>query len=199
MIDDKLWSVAKNDLRERYSRSECLPLCLDLLEDFEKSVQRKYKTDLDMFIHESKLEDFYRSEKGTILVSTIHKSKGREFDSVYMLLNNVSCDTDEERRKIYVGITRAKSKLYIHYNNNIFDGFEIPYIQKFTDKNIYPMPAEITVRLTHKDVYLGFFNGKKELILNLRSGMGLTPTANGMSIKTSKGTVEILRYSKGFS
>ncbi len=29
--------------------------------------------------------------------------------------------------------------------------------------------------------------------------MRLTPTANGMSIETSKGTVEILRYSKGFS
>ena len=199
VIDDKLWNEAKNDLSIRYSRSDCLPLCLDLLEDFEKSVQRKYKNDLDMFIHESKLEDFYRSEKGTVLVSTIHKSKGREFDSVYMLLNNVSADTDEERRKIYVGITRAKSKLYIHYNNNIFDGFEIPYIQKFSDKNIYPMPAEITVQLTHRDVYLGFFGGKKEFILNLRSGMGLTLTASGMGIKTPKETVEILRYSKGFS
>lgn len=199
VIDDKLWSAAKTDLSDRYLRSECLPLCLDLLEDFEKSVQRKYKTDLDMFIHESKLEDFYRSERGTILVSTIHKSKGREFDSVYMLLNNVSCDTDEERRKIYVGITRAKSKLYIHYNNNIFDGFEIPHIQKFTDKNIYPMPVEITVQLTHRDVYLGFFYDKKNLILNLRIGMGLIPTANGMSINTPKGTVEILRYSKRFS
>lgn len=199
VINDKLWTETKNDLSERYSHSECLPLCLDLLEAFEKSVQRKYKTDLDMFIHESKLEDFYRGEKGTILVSTIHKSKGREFDSVYMLLNNVSCGTDGERRKIYVGITRAKSRLYIHCNNNIFDGFEIPYIQKFTDKNIYPMPAEITVQLTHRDVYLEFFNGKKNFILNLRSGMRLTPTANGMSIETSKGTVEILRYSKGFS
>lgn len=145
-------------------------LCLDLLEDFEKSVQRKYKTDLDMFIHESKLEDFYRSEKGTVLVSTIHKSNGRKFDSVY-ILNSVSADTDEERRKIYVGITRAKSRLYIHYNNDIFDGFEVPYAQKITDKNIYSMPAEITVRLTHRDVFFGFFSGKKELILNLRSGM----------------------------
>ena len=199
VIDGKLWNAAKNDLCERYSKSECLPLCLDLLEDFEKSVQRKYKTDLDLFIHESKLEDFYRSEKGTILVSTIHKSKGREFDSVYMLLNNVSVNTDEERRKIYVGITRAKSNLYIHYNNNIFDYFEILHVQKFLDNNIYPMPAEITVQLTHRDVFLGFFNGKKELILNLISGMGLAPTANGMSIKTSNGTVEILRYSKGFS
>lgn len=199
VIDDRLWNTAKNDLCERYSRSECLPLCLDLLEDFEKSVQRKYKTDLDMFIHESKLEDFYRSENGTVLVSTIHKSKGREFDSVYMLLNNVSADTDEERRKIYVGITRAKSRLYIHYNNDIFDGFEVPYAQKITDKNIYSMPTEITVRLTHRDVFLGFFSGKKELILNLRSGMGLIPNEKGMNVKTSKGTAEVLRYSKGFS
>lgn len=116
-----------------------------------------------------------------------------------MLLNNVSADTDEERRKIYVGITRAKSRLYIHYNNDIFDGFEVPYAQKITDKNIYSMPTEITVRLTHRDVFLGFFSGKKELILNLRSGMGLIPNEKGMSVKTSKGTVDVLRYSKGFS
>ncbi|MDE6745278.1 MAG: hypothetical protein K2J72_01430, partial [Oscillospiraceae bacterium] len=72
-------------------------------------------------------------------------------------------------------------------------------VQKFTDKNIYPMPAEITVQLTHRDVYLGFFGGKKELVLSLRSGMALIPDARGMSIKTTEGTVEVLRYSKGFS
>ena len=198
VVDDSLWESSKKALCERYSRSACLRLCLDILDDFEKSAQKKYKTDLDMFIHESRLEDFYRSEKGTALVSTIHKSKGREFDSVYMLLDNVSANTDEERRKLYVGMTRAKSGLYIHCNNGIFDGFEIPNCQKIFDENIYSVPNEITVQLTHHDVNLGFFKGKKNVILSLRSGMELILTEKGMGIETKNGIREVLRYSKDF-
>lgn len=199
VIGDSLWESSKNALCERYSQSDCLNLCLDLLGDFEKSTLKKYKTDLDMFIHESRLEDFYHAEKGTVLVSTIHKSKGREFDSVYMLLNNVSADTDEERRKLYVGITRARSGLYIHCNNGIFDGFEIPHCKRIIDENIYHAPNELTVQLTHRDVNLGFFKGKKNTVLNLRSGMKLIPTESGMGIETQGEVHEILRYSKDFS
>lgn len=198
IIDDKRWESAKNDLSEQYSRSECLPLCLDILNDFEKSSSRKYKTDFDMFMHESKLEDFYHAENGTVFVSTIHKAKGREFDSVYMLLNKTSADTDEERRKLYVGITRAKSSLYIHYNNNVFDGIGTDCAEKLFDSNIYTAPAEIAVQLSHRDVNLGFFAKNKNLILNMRSGMKLITTENGMSVNTKNGMKEILRYSKSF-
>lgn len=118
---------------------------------------------------------------------------------MYMLLSSVSVKTNEERRKIYVGITRAKSNLYIHYNNNIFDNFEIPNSQTFLDNSFYPIPWEITLQLTHRDVFLGFFKEKKKFILNLRSGMPLAPTANGMSIKIPGEEIEVLRYSKGFS
>jgi ATP-dependent DNA helicase RecQ len=34
------------------------------------------------------LEDFYSENGETIFVSTIHKSKGREFDNVYLMLEN---------------------------------------------------------------------------------------------------------------
>ncbi len=68
-----------------------------------------------------RFEDFYDDNgQETIYVSTIHKSKGREFDSVYMMLKNAYANTDEERRKLYVGMTRAKSKLHIHTNKDFF-------------------------------------------------------------------------------
>lgn len=198
VIDGELWETSKSALCKKYSHSKCLPLCLELLEDFEASYSQKYKTDLDMFIHESRLEDFCRAEKGTVLVSTVHKSKGREFDSVYMLLDNFTCNTDEKRRELYVGITRARSNLYIHCNNGIFDGFEIQCCKKITDENIYPAPSELIVQLTHRDINLGFFKGKKELILSLVSGMKLVPTEKGMGIETKNGIREVLRYSKSF-
>lgn len=198
IIDEELWEASKNALCKRYLRSECLPLCIELLEDFELSYPKKYKTDLDMFIHESRLENFCRTEKGTVLVSTVHKSKGREFDSVYMLLDNFQCSTDEKRRGLYVGITRARSNLYIHCNNGIFDGFEVPFCKKITDENIYREPDELTLQLTHRDINLGFFKGKKEFILSLVSGSRLVSTEKGMGIESPGGTREVLRYSKSF-
>ena len=37
-----------------------------------------------------------------------------------LYMKNNSILSDENKRKIYVGITRAKSNLFIHYNDNIF-------------------------------------------------------------------------------
>ena len=72
-------------------------------------------------MHESKLEDFFQNENGDVVVSTIHKSKGREFDEVFMMLDKVNIDTDACKRKLYVGMTRAKRGLHIFYNNKEFD------------------------------------------------------------------------------
>lgn len=198
IISQEIWNETRAELESAYSRSTALPMCLSLLADYEKSAERKYKSDLDLFIHESKLEDFYHTENGTVFVSTIHKSKGREFDSVYMLLDNVRADNDEERRKIYVGLTRAKSRLHIHYNNGIFDDFDTVGLEKITDENKYPSPDEIILQLSHKDVFLGYFKDKKDFILKLRSGMKMLVTQSGMNIVTKDGQREVLRFSKSF-
>lgn len=198
IISQEIWDEARSELESAYARSSALPMCLTLLDDYERSVERKYKSDLDMFIHESKLEDFYHTENGTVFVSTMHKSKGREFDSVYMLLDNVHADNDEERRKIYVGLTRAKNRLHIHYNTDIFDEFDTAGLEKLKDENKYPCPDEIILELSHKDVFLGYFKNRKNVILKLRSGMKLTVTQDGMNIVTKDGRYEVLRFSRSF-
>ena len=73
------------------------------------------------FFSESKFEDFYEENDDCITVSTIHKAKGREFDNVYLLLSDAYPINDEEKRKIYVGLTRAKNQLHIHCNFSLFD------------------------------------------------------------------------------
>ena len=198
IISSELWNEARGALESAYSRSSVLPMCISLLDDYANSCERKYKSDLDAFIHESKLEDFYHAENGIVFVSTIHKSKGREFDDVYMMLDNVCADNDEERRKIYVGLTRAKNRLHIHCSNNIFDDLDTQGAERITDDRQYPMPDEMILQLSHSDVFLGFFKDKKDLILRLRSGMKLLVTANGMSIVTRDGNREILRFSRSF-
>lgn len=197
-ISDELWNKAKDALKKDYRDSECLPLCLNMLEDFELSNERKYKTDFEMFLHESQLEDFYRDEQGVVTVSTVHKSKGREFDSVFMLLDNVKADTDEERRKLYVGMTRAKSNLHIHYNNDIFDDIEPNGAEKIFDERLYDRPDEIVAQLTHKDIFLDFCKDKRNVILNAKSGEELIIRGNTLYMLRNEKIYPVVCFSRKF-
>lgn len=173
VISDKQWEYAKERLKTTYHNSSCLENCLNMISDFETIYPVKYQSDLDEFIKESNYEDFYSNEQGSLYISTIHKSKGREFDTVYMMLDQVLVYRDEDRRKLYVALTRAKEALYIHYNNNLFDSLNTPGIEKISDSHSYLEPHEIALQLTHRDVVLDFFKDKKSLIFKLHSGSPL--------------------------
>lgn len=64
---------------------------------FEETNPTKYRTDLEEFIRESNYEDFYPDDHEIVFISTIHKAKGREFDTVYMMLDGNTAATDEEK------------------------------------------------------------------------------------------------------
>lgn len=196
VISNEAWFTAKKRLASIYADSTCLENCLNMLNDFEKIYPIKYRSDLDEFIKESKFEDFYTDEKEVVYVSTIHKSKGREFDNVYILLNQVNIQTDEEKRKLYVGMTRAKNALYIHYNNNLFSRFTIPDVEKLNDPFEYAEPDEIALQLTHRDVVLDFFKGKATLISRLHSGKNLFINGQYISTNLNSKTVPVAKLSK---
>ena len=90
---------------------------------------------------------------------------------MYLLLNHADISDNERRRAFYVGITRAKRELYLHYNGHAFDRFAE---QVTDDPVLYPEPNQIMLQLTHRDVVLSCFTDKKKAILNLRSGDTLT-------------------------
>ena len=86
----------KKDLKYQLTQSNKLEICLHLIRDFELiNVKRKFVSDLKIYLFESKLEDFIRESGDTIYVSTIHKSKGKEFDNVFILLENFKLSTDD--------------------------------------------------------------------------------------------------------
>lgn len=167
VLDEALWQKAKEALKRVYQRSTCLPLCLKILETWESINSTKYRNDLELFLHESKLEDFYEETEGTVCVSTLHKSKGREFDRVWRLLNRYDFSTDERKRAVYVGMTRAKSELHIHTDSTFFDTLLPQGIQRKVEERVYPEPDELLLELTHRDVVLDYFKDKKRLILSL--------------------------------
>lgn len=199
IISDEIWENAKKELFNNYSDSACIDNVKRMILDFEATHSPKYRSDFEEFISESTFEDFYDDQDPEIIyVSTIHKSKGREFESIYIMLKNVDAQKDEERRALYVGMTRAKNNLYIHTNTSLFDGYRIGGVAHTNDEKKYDEPKEIMLQTTHRDVVLDFFKGKKEIILGLRSGTKLKPDDAYLSAELNGRVVHVAKFSKAF-
>lgn len=174
-ISKEAWENAKRELKKRFRNSSKLEICSNLIRDFEETNSKmKYKSDLEVFIRESKLEDFFNENGETVFVSTIHKAKGKEFDNVFLMLENFDPAKDEAKRQLYVAMTRAKQNLTIHLNSDLLDGLEAENMERVEDHDIYPPPDELAMHLTHKDVYLNSFLSNQSLVSRLTSGDALT-------------------------
>lgn len=168
LIADDIWEKAKSKTFTKYSTSASLHYLKRCIQLFEETNKKKYLTDFKEYVFESSIEDFCELSDTDMVVSTIHKSKGREFDDVYMLLTEPLHITDDELRRYYVGMTRAKQRLFIHTNFSLFDRLQAD--KKTADQHMYEMPDEIVLQLTHRDVNLSFFKSRKKEILALRTG-----------------------------
>ena len=171
LIADDVWEKAKQQTNKVYGNSASLCYLKECVKLFEETNKAKYLSDFKEYVFESSAEDFYDLQNADVVVSTIHKSKGMEFDDVYMLISEPRQLTDEVLRRYYVGITRAKKRLFIHTNCSLFDRFGVS--QKRIDHTIYDMPDEIVLQLSHKDVNLGYFKCVKKDVLALRAGQKL--------------------------
>ncbi len=150
-ISKEKWQEAKQRTFETYASSTCLNVIKHFFADFEATRQVYYRSDLREFIFESNIEDFIAADDQSVFVSTIHKAKGREFDTVYLLSPVPDGRDINDMRAYYVGLTRAKRNLYLVTNP----------------------PTEylsISIALNMRDVWLDFFKGRMDIVLRLRSG-----------------------------
>ena len=153
-ISKEKWQEAKRRTLDTYALSTCLNVMKHFFTDFEATRQVYYRSDLREYIFESNIEDFIAADNQSVFVSTIHKAKGREFDTVYLLSPIPDGRDINDMRAYYVGLTRAKRNLYLVPNP----------------------PAEyssISIALNMHDVILNFFKGRKDIVLRLRSGDSL--------------------------
>ena len=193
-ISDTLWDEAKKELIRVFSQSNKLEIVLNIIKDFESTnPYKKYKSDLEVLIRESKLEDFYNQNGETIFVSTIHKAKGKEFDNVFLLLEHFNIASNEAKRQVYVAMTRAKQQLNIHLNANHFQQLVSENLERIDDFNSYSTPDKITVHAGLKDIWLDYFLHRQSLVDQLYSGESLQ--VNGDECLNSKGQ-SVLKFSK---
>lgn len=220
-IDYNVWGNAKYELYKNYARSEHIGLCKRLLADFELvSGRQKYVSDLFIFLRESKIEDFIEVDQETIQVSTMHKAKGREFDTVIIMLDKFKDLTEENKRLLYVAMTRAKESLVIHYrdlgihkklqeftflNNKLvaeprsayntstnIDGITLSEV-----KSDYRTQSKIVFQLGYQDIFLSYFNEGhiQDRLALLCSGDELKVNIKGCQNLEGK---EVLIFSKSF-
>jgi ATP-dependent DNA helicase RecQ len=196
IIRDDTWENAKRELKHTFRKSIRLEVCLNIIKDFEETNTKiKYKSDLNVFIRESKLEDFLSQNSESIIVSTIHKAKGKEFDNVFLMLENFNLVSDKEKRQLYVAMTRAKQNLTIHLNSTFLSNLTTENLERVVDKETYLPPNNLVFHLDYKDIWLDYFINKQHLISELMSGDELK--LNGDECLNSNGQ-SVLKFSKKF-
>ncbi|WP_296143065.1 RecQ family ATP-dependent DNA helicase [uncultured Flavobacterium sp.] len=195
-ISDEVWDNAKRELLNTFRNSNKLEICLNIIKDFETTnPYKKYKSDLEVLIRESKLEDFYNENGETIFVSTIHKAKGKEFDNIFLLLENFNPATDEAKRQLYVAMTRAKRNLYVHLNADYLNHLLAENLEQIDDFETYNIPDKIAIHTTLKDIWLDYFINKQVLVSQLVCGEVLH--VKGDECLNSNGQ-SVLKFSKRF-
>lgn len=199
VISDENWANAKSKLFKIYQNSSCIGNVRNFITEFEAVNRQKYFSDLQECVNESQYEDYYANDSSSIFVSTIHKSKGREFDNVFLLLQKLTNEDDETYRKLYVGLTRAKVALYVHTGTHFLDNAYIPGVEVIHDNTRYAQPEELTLQLTHRDVYLDFFKNRKGTLLKLQSGHPLTCQGHTLWGELDGNRFPAVQFSRAFS
>lgn len=120
----------RDDKKENYeTRAEVVEELLGYIEEFEESytendgnVLQAFLTNVALFSQADNVDE----ANGCVNLMTLHAAKGLEFPNVFLcgleeglFPSRQSCGDDEkleeERRLCYVGVTRAKKRLYLSY------------------------------------------------------------------------------------
>lgn len=196
LVDEGLWARGVHQMKAKFLTSDKLDLCLSIVNSFAAANPvRKYKSDFRSFLDESAVEDFYMADNEIINVSTMHKAKGKEFDNVFLVLDRYQLTSNEERRLLYVAMTRAKQNLYILENDDIFKSARADGLEFRIDRSSYGAPERLAVNLTHRDVYLGYFEYHKNTVNQFFAGDRLGISADGCTDLHGK---TVIRFSKAF-
>ncbi len=201
LITEEAWLQTKTNLVATFTESGNLDLFKRIVDHFEQVNPKKFKSKWFSYLRECRIEDFYFPEKEVLLVSTMHKAKGKEFDHVFLLLNQYPQNTEEKKRVLYVAMTRAKENLYIHTNSISFPKGGIEELDYREDQRAWPSPGTLILQCGMKDVWLGYFKNRYVIsnVKDLQSGQELVPHPDDPAVFQTANGSHILKLSRAFS
>ena len=158
-IDFRNFTLAFNEFEKNYERSLNIELAKSVIKYFIKDYKQKELEEhaitishyFEEFLYHINKEEFSISSC-PITVSTMHKSKGREFETVYTFID--SSKDDFSKRLDYVAMTRAKNNLHIFTAKGLFSNFN-SYFNSYEliDQKLYP-PKQISFSMDLGDLWL---------------------------------------------
>ncbi len=195
-LTSDVWEDTKKSAKDKFLNSHNYEVLDRLVSEFEHLYPKtRFKSDFEQFVNESKIEDFVSSDSESMLVTTMHKSKGKEFDNVFILLRGFQVNTEENKRLLYVALTRAKSRLHIHSNSRIFDNIPLETLEIVEDNGNYEGLDKLELHLDMHDVNLGYFEYVQHRVKNLHAGLELSVNEEGCTLNAND---FVLKFSKAF-
>ncbi|MCB0810528.1 MAG: ATP-dependent helicase, partial [Flavobacteriales bacterium] len=203
LIPKETWEKVKLEFLDGLAGHPLQADIEDLLELYETSSTGRHDlAEWNTFVREIRISDAVRPEKGVVMVSTMHKSKGKEFNNVFIHLEGHVLDTDEARRLLYVACTRAMDSLEIHTNTHVLTDYQGPALERVVNADEHSPPATIEYVLGMKEVYLGSCAYASERIKRLGTGDELRPDTVQFSNNRAPGLGtpqgNVLLYSRKF-
>ncbi len=206
LIFNNKWEKSKNNFKSKHNSSIHFDICLEIIQKFELNYDKqKQFVDWYEYIREIKMEDAIYADANAIIIATMHKAKGKEFDHVYLLLEDYKFNSDESKRIVYVGCSRAKESLQIHCNSSYFDDFDTELLETIQFEGKTEQAKYFELVLGHKDINLSSQKYFKTMntINTLKSGDNLQnfsiqfPINKGVGLARQDGE-QVLLFSKSF-
>lgn len=194
VISQEKWDISFENFYGINKDSINFSVCENALKVFDRnSGKHKFYSDLKEFMQESLYDDYIVTDN--IVVSTLHKSKGKEYDNVFILYNKENILKEDEKRLLYVGFTRAKSNLHIHYKGDFLEYDNIEHYNNIYDNKEYEEPEYLVFTLTHQDVNLGYFRYTQKSVDRIKLGSKIILDSE---FKASYNGRKILQLSKKY-
>lgn len=171
----------------KYNNNKNINYLRQALDDFYLTTPYYTYSHLITFFQELTTSSIVRSQhkdQRTITLSTFHKAKWTEFDTVILCFDpekNRSWLRDDMRRTLYVGLTRAKNNLIVIWND-----INNPYFERLralshrqVNKSYTPeIVKEITLTTSLWDINLGYNYQRNIPIMPLGSSVWYNISSN---------------------
>ncbi|MBR1617410.1 ATP-binding domain-containing protein, partial [bacterium] len=161
-------TLRQEDTTEAQSRLENLEEFINVAYEFEQDdfvldkeddlgVLGNFLTQVALVSDVDELDNDEENPEKSVTLMTLHAAKGLEYPVVFIagleegifphnrsLLQNNSNELEEERRLMYVGITRAKDKLYLTYakSRKVWGNYQTNKKSRFLDEIPYDLIEE---------------------------------------------------------
>jgi len=148
-----LWESYEK-VKQRYSGSKNISILYKIVKGFIDDHEIYTPSLWHIYLDEISSEQLV-STYNKVLVSTIHKSKGKEFDTVVLVAHKMKLN-DDFVRLFYVGMTRAKKKLIIVTDNEYFKSNSTSSVENIVNNKNYIEPNKKTFVMGLSDLYMSF-------------------------------------------